>query len=166
MDLDSALTGKPSDSAGATDILRADHREMRRLLSEYERVRSDAHAAGAVAQAICMQVELHDALEREIFYPAARVSDPDRVEHDLGVHVAIAEASRHVRGVADARKPLDAVMGALKALVEPHMLEEEQRLFPRVEKNGTAWLHELGAKLVKRKEELAGSADSLENPAT
>ena len=166
MDLDSALTGKPVEGVTATEILRADHREVRRLFDEFESVRADRHAAKVVAQALSLQLELHAAIEHDVFYPAASEVDPERVEHANRMHEAVAAAAKRVRDDADADRPLDAPIAELKALVEPHVLEEEQRLFPRIEKRPETWQRELGAAIIKRKEELTGSADSLENPAT
>ena len=166
MDLDSALTGKPAEGAGATDILRADHREVRRLFTEFEAARGDAHARAALAQALCMQIELHDALEREVFYPAARECDAQRVrdaEHD---HETIAAASERVRMRADGGDALEQAVSELKARIEPHVAREESELFPAVEARGTDWLRKIGEALVCRKEQLTRSTESFEGPAT
>ena len=67
---------------------------------------------------------------------------------------------------ADADEALDETVSRLKGLVMAHVEDEEQRLFPRVESSGQDVLRELGAALIKRKEELTGSTRSLEGPAT
>ena len=166
MDLDSALNDKPADDASATDILRADHGEVHRLFAEYARVRHDAHARAAVAQSLCMQLELHDTIEREVFYPALRELDIAFVEEALRGHADIAVAAERVRMHADVGEPLDDAMADLKAAVEPHVRDEEQRFFRRVEERVAGKLRELGRRLIRRKEELTRSTASFEGPAT
>ena len=166
MDLDSALTDKPADGASATDILRADHTEVQRLFGEYERVAHDAHARAAVAQSLCMQLELHDTIEREIFYPALRECDSDFADEALAAHDDIAVAAERVRLGADARQPIDTAVAELQALVETHVRDEEQRFFRRAEERAADQLLALGRKIVRRKEELTRSTTSFEGPAT
>lgn len=166
MDLDSALSDKPAEGASATDILRADHTEVRRLFGEYERVAHDAHARAAVAQSLCMQLELHDIIERDVFYPALRECDSDFVDEALGAHGEMALAAERVRMGADARQPIDTAVAELKALVEAHVNDEEQRFFRRAEERAAGKLRDLGRELVKRKEELTRSTASFEGPAT
>jgi hypothetical protein len=166
MDLDSALTDKPADGATATDILRADHREVDDLFNEYYSAGGDAHARGVIAQTLCMQLELHDQIEREVFYPAASDVDPDAVEHAESAHETIAAAVERVRVSADASRDTAAAVAELRALVMPHVEEEEQRLFPLLEQRSESWLRELGCALVARKEELTRSTESFEGPAT
>ena len=166
MDLDSALTGKPAEGAIATDILRADHTEVRRLFSEYERAASDAHAGAAVAQTLCMQLELHDAIEREIFYPALRECKSGFVDEALHAHDEIAALAERVRMHADSGDPLKETVAELKALVESHIREEEQDFFRCAEERAAGELRDLGRKLIRRKEELTRSTRSFEGPAT
>jgi hypothetical protein len=166
MDLGSALTGKPAEGASATDILRADHAEVARLFSEYASKLDDAHAAHVIAQTLCMELELHDTIEREVFYPAIVELDSQRVERAFDAHSEIAGAVADVRRRADADEPLRDAVAELQRLVERHLAEEEQRLFPRVEQEPKAALRELGAALVTRKEELTRTTRSFEAPAT
>lgn len=166
MDLDSALTGKPAEGASATDILRADHSEIRRLFDEYVRAASDSHAGAAVVQALCMQLELHDTIEREIFYPALRECDSKFVGEALGAHDEIAALAERLRMHADSGDALSETVTELKALVEAHVREEEQHFFRRVEERAAGRLRDLGRKLVERKEELTRSTTSFEGPAT
>jgi len=166
MDLDSALTGKPAEGAGATEILRADHREVRRLFAEYERVKHDGHAAAAVAQTLCMQLELHDEVEREVFYPAVREASPEVVDAAMDAHEDIAAAADDLRARADDGEPLDDAFARLRALVERHVRVEEEELFPALETQRAAMLCEIGREIVTRKEALTRSTESFEGPAT
>jgi len=166
MDLDTALTGKPAEGTSATDILRADHREVQRLFSQFRSAAGDAHAQRVTAQAICLQVELHDAIERDVFYPAIADVDAAWTPHALEAHDRIANAVERVRTRADAGAALEEPVAKLEGLIEEHVREEENRIFPKVETQRTGSLRELGRALIERKEELTRSTESFEGPAT
>ena len=166
MDLDTALTGKPAEGASATEILRADHEEARRLFTEYHNAGDDRHARGVLAQSLCMQLELHDTIERDVFYPALREIDASWVGEATEMHDRIAAAVERVRIRADAGGPLDDAVEALEALVEEHVRDEEEHVFPKVEAQRAFSSGALGRALIRRKEELTRSTESFEGPAT
>jgi hemerythrin superfamily protein len=166
MDLDSALSDKPAEGATATDILRADHREVERLFAEYERAGSEGHARRVVMQTLCLQLELHDALESTVFYPALREIDPQRVGAAERDHEHVRALLGDLRGRNDCDAGCDGVIVQLKALVTAHVQQEEHDLFPPLEKRSKEWLGDLGLRLVQRKEELTRSTEEFEGPAT
>lgn len=165
MDLDSALTGKPAEGTTATDLLRADHREVSGLFGEYERARGAGHARAVIAQTIAMQLELHDTIEREVFYPAVQSFAERLVEAAMREHDEIARLIEKLKvgGMGDTS---DKVVIQLKRLVEEHVREEEQALFPAVEEIAGRGLIDLGRELIKRKEEVTRSTEAFEGPAT
>jgi hemerythrin superfamily protein len=166
MDLDSALTDKPAEGATATDILRADHREVERLFAEFEHAGQEGHARRVAMQALCTQLELHDALETTAFYPALKPLDPKRIgsaEHD---HDQVRTLLGELRGRNECDASCAALVAQLKVLVAAHVRREEYELFPRLEQQSGHRLRELGLALVKRKEELARSTEEFEGPAT
>lgn len=168
MDLDSALTGKPVEGATATDILRADHVEVMRLFSEYDGAGTSEHVRRVIARTVCLQLELHDRLERDVFYPAVKTLDPDRIGRSLTQHDELCEAIDAVKSGADDADAhnVHEAFERLKRLVESHVEEEERSLFPLVEARVGGELVGLGKRLIERKEELTGSTSSLEGPAT
>ena len=165
MDLDSALTGKPADGAGATELLRADHREVSGLFDEYTRARGAGQTRGVIAQTIAMQLELHDAIESEVFYPAIEERASELVESAMEAHADIARLVDALKDEDD-DKQRDDLVTRLKAAVEAHVREEEGALFPRVETIGAEALRALAQEMVKRKEELTRSTETFEGPAT
>ena len=165
MDLDSALTGKPAEGTGATELLRADHGEVKRLFAEYDRADGAAQTRHVIAETLALQLELHDAIESEVFYPAVEASASELVEAAMDAHATVADLIQRLNEEDDdARR--DEIVAQLKAAVEAHVREEEEALVPRVEQIGTAALGKLGAEMVKRKEELTRSTETFEGPAT
>src|SRR5512135_788700 len=70
---------------GATSLIRADHSKV---LALFHRYRLDAPPARkqALAEALCLALEIHARIEEEIFYPAMRRVDPDLVDKSLPEH--------------------------------------------------------------------------------
>jgi hemerythrin superfamily protein len=166
MDIDSAITGKPAEGASATEILRADHAEVRRLFAEYASDVDEPDVRKVALRSLCLQLELHDRVEREVFYPAVRARGADGIDAFLHAHGEVMAIVLELRDLETVDPQSAAVAARLAGLVERHVRAEEDRLFPEVEKHGAAWLHELGLAIVKRKEELTGSVEDLEAPAT
>jgi hemerythrin superfamily protein len=166
MDLDAALNGKPSEGASAVEILRADHREVSRLFQEFAEDRGEPLARKVAARSICLQIELHDAIEREVFYPALRESQRAKVDWFLHEHDEVMRIVLDVRDREEWDDPCDAAMLRLATLVERHAREEEDELFPLVEAMDAQWLRELGSAIVSQKEALTRSTEEFEGPAT
>ena len=166
MDLDSALNAKPAEGASALDILRADHREVSGLFDEYERAGAEPHVRRVTLQTLCMSIELHDAVERDVFYPALASTERKQIESALIDHDAVLRLVHELRERSECDGLCDAAVAELKREIERHVLEEEGALFPRAEQKGTAWLHKVGQELIGRKEELTRSTEEFEGPAT
>jgi hemerythrin superfamily protein len=165
MDLDTALTGKPAEGATATDMLRADHREVRRLFSDYDLAGEDAHTARVTLRALCLQLELHDRIERDVVYPAIAKSDRDGLKSALTEHDDLMALVRDIKtNMSDAA--CRAKVKELEQRFEDHVRAEEENLFRRLESTGDAALRELGADLIERKETLTRSTEEFEGPAT
>jgi hypothetical protein len=165
MDLDSALEGKPAEGTSATDILRADHREVERLFAQYEDAEGDAQSRLVLMRTLCMQLELHDRLEREVFYPAAGQLVPDAVAVAAREHDEIMQVVSSLRERSTCDRDCDRALANLRTLVDRHVHEEETELFARLEKQGPD-LCALGEKLVRHKEAATRSTESFEGPAT
>jgi hypothetical protein len=165
MDLDSALENKPAEGASATDILRADHREIERLFVEYDRDAGEIHARRITRQTLCMQVELHDELESSVLYPAVRESEPALVSAAERDHQALRSLTNQLRD-HDENGESERLTAQLRTLVEHHIRDEEDRLFTHLEEWDDNRLLDLGGALIKRKEELTRSTEEFENPAT
>jgi hemerythrin superfamily protein len=73
-------------------ILQDDHKRVQKLFKQFEKAdREDSEALREIVERACADLELHAALEEEIFYPALReaIDEEDmemmeeaRVEHD------------------------------------------------------------------------------------
>jgi len=113
-----------------------------------------------------MQIELHDLVEREIFYPAIEPQAHDAVDSALRAHDDIQQCVQLLRRLPVADAEHDSTMMRLMDLLEYHFKEEEEVLFPLVESRMGGRLRALGADIIKRREKVVGAVSDLEAPAT
>ncbi len=143
-------------------LLAQDHRKVEELFEQYEKA-SGADAKRKLVGQICTELKVHAMIEEEIYYPAIRgkVEDDDLdeayVEHD-GAKVLINEL--------EASEPneefYDAKVKVLKEEIEHHVKEEEKQsgnLFQQT-RAADVDLEELGRKMMARKQELMGKAET------
>ena len=131
----------------ATKLLEKQHGEVSALFARIEKAEEGA-AKRALFNELAANLFAHDAIERQIFYPACEKAMGDKdllgealVEHGL-VEFTLFNADRE-RG-----KRFDARLKVLKDIVEHHVEEEEKEFFPKAEKAiGGKKLEELGARM-------------------
>ena len=150
----------------ALALLRADHKELRRLLDELKSAPSNDRRERLFNQ-VEEALKTHTKIEEEIFYPAFRdvaVTKRDRqlffeaVEEHHAVDTILPE-------VASARAEADVFAGrakVLKEMVEHHAEEEESDMFPRARKLLPASeLRRLGTEMAERKRSLQRPSGAL-----
>jgi hypothetical protein len=143
----------------ATDLLTAHHNLMRDLMRQLGQVPADSpKERRRLLDVLMTELELHDRVEHEIFYPAMR-------EVSALVPIAHAEQRQIIDQLAvllrtDPRTERFAEeLRVLRARVEQHAgIEEESRMFPDVmRKVDQADLHSLGDQLAARFDDLRRS---------
>jgi hemerythrin superfamily protein len=109
----------------AISLLKADHRKVEDLFSDYESAEGPA-AKRKLAHRICLELSVHTRIEEEIFYPACKgkidgdLLSEGYVEHD-GAKVLIAEIEHG--DPTDAF--YDAKVSVLAEMIKHHVQEEE-----------------------------------------
>jgi len=147
--------------ADAIALLKADHEKVRGLLGDLEK---SAMRGGPKAQKLVEQIdkelEIHTAIEEEIFYPAFR--DAVSTKEDRKMYYEAKEEHHVVKlvlpEVSEDGVELEefaAKAKVLKELVEHHADEEEDEMFPEARKVlSRAELRDLGERMAQRKKEL------------
>ncbi len=113
--------------------LKEDHRKVENLFDQYKNAKGQAKRS--VAGRILNELDAHAAIEERLVYPAIRKSVEEHVideafeEHHL-VHMVIRELRRLTMGGR-----FDAKMTVLKELIQHHVKEEEDEVFPAAGKN-------------------------------
>jgi hemerythrin superfamily protein len=129
--------GRAMKAKSSSDLLKKQHREVEKLFAKALKT-DDAGARRKAMDEIIRHLETHTSIEEEIFYPAVK---------DLGTKKAsemILEAyeEHHVVKLVLNELPqvdpkadtFEAKMTVLKELIEHHVEEEEEDMFPMAEK--------------------------------
>jgi hemerythrin superfamily protein len=147
-----------NSSGNAIELLIADHENVRRLFDEYEELvddEADEEDRQALAEEICAMLTVHSMLEQEIIYPSAReaVDDQDQLDEAEVEHQNIDDMVAQIQELDPSDELYDAKVKVLSELVEHHVREEEDELFPKMEASELD-LDELGRSLQERRGEL------------
>lgn len=161
MDLDTALTGK-APGGGATDRLREDHALVRRLFRDFAQASDDPHAARVIAEQICMQCDLHDRVEREVFYPKVRGIDDFMLARAFADHRDLPDLMHAVESAGSSPACRDAI-AHLESWFAAHVAFEEEELFPLVDAKLAGTLAQIGDAIGVFKEAVTGSTDDKQS---
>ncbi len=140
-------------SPSATGMIRMDHA---RVMAKFHRYALDAspRAKQALAEAICLALEVHAQVEEEIFYPALRAAGSAEVEKAFPEHAEVRALIAALRAMDPASEQYDATFMELMRAVMHHVADEETVLLPHAEALLAERLRELGAQMSKRRLQL------------
>lgn len=139
----------------ATDLIRSDHTVVTALFHQYELDASPAKKR-ALVEKICTEIEIHAAVEEEIFYPAMRGEGQDAalVDKSYPEHGEIKALIARLRESASDGPSYDSLVMELMNHVMHHVADEETKLLADAERRIGDRLGELGGRMMKRKLEL------------
>ena len=139
----------------ALDLLRADHRQVEDLFSQFEKARSNDRKEQFAAQ-ICTELKAHTQVEEEIFYLAARqaLPDGDLLDEAAVEHGSAKALIQQIEASRPTEPMFDAKVKVLSEYIKHHVKEEENELFPQLKK-AELDLVALGDALIERKTALA-----------
>ena len=152
-------TTKPQD---AVAMLKADHAEVHAWFGQYEALgeRANKSKFKLVAQ-ICQALTIHARLEEEIFYPAVRAagkaSADDMVDEAVVEHASAKDLIAQLEAMDPEDDLYDAKVKVLGELVDHHVEEEEDEMFPQARKLKLDMVA-LGEEMAMRREELVAAA--------
>jgi hemerythrin superfamily protein len=142
-------------SPSITNMIRMDHTHVLTTFHQYEPGAS-ARAKKGIADQVCVALEIHAQLEEEIFYPALRaVADTDAVRKSVPEHDEMRRLIAQLRKLEPADAAFDETFYQLINNVMHHVADEETLLLPTAERVLADQLGELGARMTKRRLQLA-----------
>ena len=149
-----AKARKPAMSA--IDLLEQDHRELEGYFDEFEKAKDDL-VKNDLAQKICMALTVHAQIEEEIFYPQAReaIDDDDLLDEALVEHDGAKKLIAEIEEMEAGEDLFDAKVKVLGEMIRHHVVEEEDELFPEVEKSEMD-MEAVSEQLAQRRAELMG----------
>jgi len=139
-----------------TRMIRQDHAN---LMATFHGYTADApvHMRQSLAERICTSLEIHARLEEEVFYPALRELFPDGevLQRCVPDHQEMRRLIARLRRMTAEDIGFDAAVLDLMRTFIHHMADEETVLLPAAERVLSEHLGELGARMTKRRLELA-----------
>ena len=143
-------------SPSITNMIRLDHTHVLSAFHQYE-IGSPPRLKKGLADQVCLAIEIHAQLEEEIFYPALRVvADNEHLRKSAPEHDEMRGLISRLRNMPVSEPAYDETFFELMRHVMHHVADEETLLLPAAERMIPDQLSELGARMTKRRLELAG----------
>jgi iron-sulfur cluster repair protein YtfE (RIC family) len=129
----------------ATALLKKQHRKVEGMFATLEKGKGDV---AAVLGQLANDLAAHMAIEQTIFYPAVREIDAEIVGESYQEHAIAELALKRLVETTPDDATFHPKLTALKELIEHHVEEEEDELFPAVEEEmENEQLDELGTRM-------------------
>jgi nitrite reductase/ring-hydroxylating ferredoxin subunit/uncharacterized membrane protein len=136
----------PPCARKADEVLFEHHQLLRGLFTEIRDMDREDPARRDLMRLLANELEIHEHIEDEIFYPAVRpVSEDVPVAH--AEHQQLADMLAATLRLNTATPAFDEHLRALHEAVDHHASSEERSMFREAERLGDARLRELGAQL-------------------
>ncbi|GGC73418.1 hemerythrin domain-containing protein [Undibacterium terreum] len=145
-----------SKSPDAIAMLVKDHKEVKALFSDYEKLSDRAPVSKKkIADKICHALTVHTTIEEEVFYPAVRqaIKDGDLMDEAIVEHASAKELIAQLQAMDPGDDLYDAKVKVLSEQIEHHVGEEEGDMFPKTRKTDLD-LVALGRQMLERREEI------------
>jgi hemerythrin superfamily protein len=139
----------------ALELLEQDHRQVEEWFDEYDELSDDEPRKAELAEKLCLALKVHTKIEEEIFYPQAReaTKDKDLLDEAVVEHATVKNLISEIEKMEVGDDLYDAKIRVMGEMVKQHIKEEEEELFPEVER-AKMDLDALGKELAELKDEL------------
>lgn len=150
----------------ATQMIRQDHKKVEGLFKKVEQTKG-AQAKRRLAENAMAELEIHAALEEEIFYPAVKkeVDDGSMVQEAIQEHQTVKQLIAELKGMGEADDEFESQFSQLVENVQHHVEEEENEMLPKVE-DSELDLNSLGAEMSERRQELQNGGRATKKKAS
>ena len=157
---------KHAKTEDAVELLKADHKKVKELFDDFQDADEVAEKE-SIAREAMKELRIHSVIEEEIFYPAVRealgrdergIMDEAEEEHRVAKTIIEELAEEDAEDAHFVAK-----FTVLAENIRHHIREEEGGMLKDARKASAGLdLHELGARMMARKEELLADEAELE----
>src|SRR5688572_5828898 len=149
----------------ATQMIRQDHKKVEGLFKKVEQTKG-AQAKRRLAENAMAELEIHAALEEEIFYPAVKneVDDGSMVQEAIQEHQTVKQLIAELKGMGEADGEFESQFSQLVENVQHHVEEEENEMLPKVE-DSELDLNSLGQQMSQRKQQMQSGGRATKKPS-
>ncbi|MEY9854782.1 hemerythrin superfamily protein [Catenulispora sp. GAS73] len=118
-------------------VLTHDHREVQALFAELDETRdgADPQQRKDLVDRATIELVRHSTAEEQLVYPTVRLNvdgGAELADHELSEHAQIERSLKELNGMQPGDEPFEATLEHLIELVNAHIAEEEQVMFPRL----------------------------------
>ncbi len=149
--------GTSQEAVDAITLLIEDHENVKSMFEQYESLGDRAHASKKkLATQICTELTKHATAEEEIFYPAVKEAskqNEDLVDEATVEHASAKDLIAQIMEMDASEELFDAKVKVLSEMIEHHVEEEENEMFPKARKAGLD-LELLGQQIAERKAQI------------
>jgi hemerythrin superfamily protein len=121
----------------SSDLLKKQHREVEKLFAKALKT-NDVRARRGTMDEIARQLETHMSIEEKVFYPAVKEIGTKKGVEMVGEayeeHHVVKLVLKELPQIDPKADSFEAKMTVLKELVEHHVEEEEEEMFPMAER--------------------------------
>lgn len=136
----------------AVEVLKSAHARVLEMFDKYDSKLSAGDKEKVLAD-VAFELSVMSVLEIEVFYPAIRDAEGISVERFIENHDQVKIMTAQVQRLMGDEAEFDSQFQELRNLVKKHFTEEEQDLFPALEKSSVD-LNQLGEGLNKKREDV------------
>jgi iron-sulfur cluster repair protein YtfE (RIC family) len=122
---------RTGETVKATELLKHQHDEVRTIFKQL--LKGKDHSK-ELLEKLATSLSAHMVIEQELFYPAVLRVKEDLVLESYEEHAVARFALKRLMKTTTSDQTFDAKVATLKEIVEHHIQEEEEVLFPAAEK--------------------------------
>lgn len=151
----------------ATQMIRQDHKKVEGLFKKFEQTKG-AEAKRRLAENAMAELEVHAALEEQIFYPAVEKEVEDAssmISEAREEHQTVKQLIAELKGMEEADEEFESQFSELVENVQHHVEEEENEMLPKVEESALD-LQSLGDQMSERRQQLQNGGGATKKRAS
>ena len=138
-----ASSGRSTAKTEIINMLKADHKKVKKAFKDFEKmdVEEDGDSAEALVSQTLAEIEIHAALEEQIFYPAARsaIKEEDLIDEAEVEHMTVKVLIEQLKSMNAEEEKFAATFKVLGEYIDHHVKEEEGEMFKQITKPGVDW---------------------------
>jgi hemerythrin superfamily protein len=148
-----AAQGKGALAMRVTDLIAQDHRRVREMFLELERMDAGDGERRARLDRIVDELDVHARAEEDVFYPAVRAASR-RIDDAEAGHAYLRNAIAAFRALDVECADFTLGVRLIRGIVLSHVLEEESGILMDAQRLGGDELERLGVAMQERKKAL------------
>ncbi len=135
-------------------ILEADHKRVKALFKRFEHT-ENKKVKGSIVETILKELRVHTKAEEAVIYPELRKAIEEDMMDEADVEHHVAKGLMHELSTMKAGDDhYDAKVTVLGELIDHHVKEEEDSIFPKARKSKKMDTQTITARLIEKKKEL------------